>query len=106
MQRHSRAFWVEAVAEVDNGSDPMEVARQCSVRVGTLLWWRSRLRSERRRQEPDQRAAELLPVVLAGASLGGQTAVEVEVGPFVIRARARTDVELVAAIARALARPC
>jgi transposase-like protein len=43
-ERHNRAFWAKAAAQVDRGASCVEVATHLGVNVSTLRWWRSELR--------------------------------------------------------------
>jgi transposase-like protein len=43
-ERHNRAFWAKAAAQVDRGASCVEVATRLGVNVSTLRWWRSELK--------------------------------------------------------------
>jgi transposase-like protein len=98
VKRRPRAFWEGLVAELEGGASAADVARRHRVRETTLKWWRSQLRRESRRPR-------LLPVVAQIPALVLRR-VEIEVGGVVLRAEEGTDVEYVAALARALGRAC
>lgn len=103
MVRHPKAFWCELVAEVESGATAVDVARRNRVRATTLSWWCSTLRRERRERD----TVRLLPVVAAAAPASSQTqTLEVGVGAAVLRVEVGTDVDYVAALARALRSAC
>ena len=98
MARHPRAFWIEAVAELDAGASVDEVARRRRVNAGTLRWWRTELRRQARRPP------RLLPVI--AAPIVTTRAIEVTVGSAVLRIEPGTDVSYVAALVRAIGTAC
>jgi transposase-like protein len=77
MARHKSEWWQQRLAEVDEGTEIEDVARQHGVRAKTLSWWRTELkRRARKRTGP-----RLLPVVLATPRpTSGAVEVLVEVG--------------------------
>jgi transposase-like protein len=81
MTRRPREFWESIVEAYSTSQEPIAVfARRHQVHVGTLRWWASRLRCERRRAMPvrvlpveravscaaPQRTTERLDIVLDG----------------------------------------
>lgn len=97
MKRHPKAFWAELVAELEAGATPADVARRHRVRETTLRWWRTQLRHA-------PAVPRLLPV-LSVPTIATRH-LEIAVGGAVLRVEQGTDVEYVAALARAMARAC
>lgn len=62
VKRRTRAFWRQAVDEVERGGTVAATARAHGVKPKTLAWWRWTLRRE---AESTPRSARLLPVVLS-----------------------------------------
>ena len=91
---------MELVAELESGATATEVARRHRVRETTLRWWRSQLRNGCRATGP-----RMLPVV-ASAVVGRARHLEVAVGGAILRVEVGSDVEYVAALARALGAAC
>lgn len=100
MKKHPRSFWVELVAELELGATAADVARRHRVRETTLRWWRSELRNGRSSASP-----RMLPVV-ASAAMGSTRHLEIAVGGVIVRVEVGSDVEYVAALARALGAAC
>ncbi|MBI2395092.1 MAG: transposase [Deltaproteobacteria bacterium] len=101
MARHPRSFWASRVAELDAGESVDDVARRHRVKATTLRWWRSALR-----REPAEVPA-FLPVVVRRAPLPAVAEpLELVVGDAVLRVPVGADVGYVAALLRAVGRPC
>ena len=98
MARHPRAFWIEAVAELDLGATVDAVARRRRVNAGTLRWWRTELRRQA------GRAPRLLPVIAAPVVTARP--IEIAVGSAMLRIEPGTDVSYVTALLRAIGGAC
>jgi transposase-like protein len=98
VKRHPKSFWAGLVAELRAGALVADVARRHRVREVTLRWWRSQLRDE-------HASPRLLPVIAAPAPQAVRH-LEIAVGVAVVRVEEGTDVQYVAALARALSAPC
>jgi transposase-like protein len=98
VKRHPRSFWAELVAEVQEGALVADVAKRHRVREVTLRWWRSQLRGT-------PVAPRMLPVI-AGPAPRVVRHLEIAVGATVVRVEEGTDVQYVAALARALSGAC
>jgi transposase-like protein len=85
-KRRSQAEWTEIIREFKaSGETADEFARPLGVKRSTLLWWRSKLRSDRA-PEPQgsgfvEVVAEAIPANFATVVRVGQVAVEFNDGP-------------------------
>ena len=99
--RHSRAFWVKAVAQIERGANAGEVAARLGVNVSTLRWWRSELR----RSAPEP--VRVLPVEVEPAPAPDGARVELRLASGdVISFEPSTAPAYVAALAAALRASC
>jgi transposase-like protein len=106
MHGRPRSFWIPLVAAVERGANLHGVAERHGVNPSTLAWWRTVLRREQRAEVP-----ALLPLVLDAAvprdaAVSHDGTVEVLVDGATLRVAVGTDVQYVAALARALVRSC
>lgn len=88
------------MAEVEAGASVDDVARRYRVRDTTLRWWRTQVRR-------DGSASPMRLVSVAARSVSAPAGpVEITCGGFVLRVEPGTDVDYVAALARALGAAC
>jgi transposase-like protein len=103
MARHKSEWWQQRLAEVDDGAEIEDVARQHGVRAKTLAWWRTELqRRARKRTGP-----RLLPVVLsAPRPIAAGVEILVEVGATRMHLKGAVTAEYLGAVINAVARRC
>ena len=110
MGRHPAEWWARRVAELAQGGDADEIAREHGVRTRTLMWWRSQLRKQSRDKKGSK--PRLLPVVVRASARavapGAEHGLEVfvEVGTARMTLRGAVTGEHLAAIVSAAARAC
>jgi transposase-like protein len=102
MARHKSEWWQQRLAEVDEGAEVEDVARQHGVRAKTLIWWRTELkRRARKRTSP-----RLLPVIVSSPRPAAtDIAILVEVGAARMHLKGVTA-EYLGAVINAVARRC
>lgn len=94
-KRHSRAFWEKVVGAIESGEASVDqVAHRYGARKATVRWWCSQLRGR-----PRGASLELVPVHVAPVERG---TVRVVYGDVAVEIDARTSLEDVAVLVRAL----
>lgn len=103
MGRHKSEWWQQRLAEVDEGAEIEDVARQHGVRAKTLIWWRTELRRRARKRT----GPRLLPVILSSPRLSaGGIEILVDVGSARMHLKGAVSPEYLGAVINAVARRC